>query len=267
MKCFYGDCINWLPAGLSYSTCRGFEFSWMYHEFYAKEYLTMSLWLYIRQGGIALYPLCLCSLLLVTVIVERVRAFQRIGNIPAELFKQVKRVLNYSNNTEAIRMLSSSHSPYSRIARASLEQNDTNTDDVLTMACEEEVEGATRGLWILGTIGNIAPFIGLLGTVLGIMQAFHDVGIKGTTNSVVISQGISEALITTFLGLAIGICAVVANNWCATWVEKYRRQLNHFSTKWSSQLIGPWSKPRTFPMRRANRWSPWHDSSKYSPTA
>lgn len=199
----------------------------------------MSLWLYLKQGGIALYPLCLCSLLLVTVIVERFRAFTRIGDIPVELFKQVKRVLDYQNNAEALKLLSRVDNPYSRIAKASLEQNDTNTDDVLTMACENELAQVTRGLWILGTIGNIAPFIGLLGTVLGIMQAFHDVGSKGTTNSVVISQGISEALITTFLGLAIGICAVIANNWCSSWVDKYRRQLDHFSTRWSCQLIGP----------------------------
>lgn len=199
----------------------------------------MSLFELIKQGGVSLVPLGICSLLALTVILERLWTFSRIGNMPADLFLRVERALATRNLHEAMRLLEASTSPFARIARASLAKPDADagvTCDILTMACETEVAHATRPLPVLGTIGNIAPFIGLFGTVLGIMRAFKDVAAQGSSNSAVVSQGIAEALIATGVGLGIGIIAVVANNWFGAWVDNYRRELDHFATKWSHTL-------------------------------
>jgi biopolymer transport protein ExbB len=69
-----------------------------------------------------------------------------------------------------------------------------------------------RHLLVLGTLGNNAPFIGLFGTVLGIIKAFNDLALQGTAGSTVVMRGISEALVATALGLLIAIPAVVAYN-------------------------------------------------------
>jgi len=75
-------------------------------------------------------------------------------------------------------------------------------------------------LWILATIGSSAPFIGLFGTVMGIMRAFHSMALVGTGGFGVVAGGISEALIATALGLAVGIIAVAAYNYLQARVER-----------------------------------------------
>jgi biopolymer transport protein ExbB/TolQ len=84
----------------------------------------------------------------------------------------------------------------------------------------EEVQGAGSNLWVLGTIGSAAPFIGLFGTVLGIIRAFHAIALAGTGGFAVVASGISEALIATALGLAVGIIAVVCFNYFQSRVER-----------------------------------------------
>ena len=193
----------------------------------------------IQQGGIALFPLGVCSVLVVAVVLERIFAFGRTGKVPQELMRRVENLLTAGKWHEAIRALDESDSPFARIAKASLMHRPTSqveTADILTLACDAEVSNATRPLPVLGTIGNIAPFIGLFGTVIGIMKAFEAVSKAGSAGSDVVSKGIAEALIATALGLGIGIVAVVANNWCNAWVEDYRLRLERFSTEWSYRL-------------------------------
>jgi len=82
-----------------------------------------------------------------------------------------------------------------------------------------------RGLWILGTVGATAPFVGLFGTVVGIMNAFHDMAHTGQGGFAVVSAGISEALITTAAGIAVAVLAVVLFNVLNTQVQKLTLQL------------------------------------------
>ncbi len=195
----------------------------------------------ILQGGVSLIPLGICSLLVLAVIVERLWAYAQLKKMSTDLVKRVQELLAVNKWSEAIRLLNTTNSPFARIAKATLDPRPVSAQeiaDTLTMACEDEIAQATRPLPILNTIGNIAPFIGLFGTVLGIMRAFRDVAHQGASNATIVSQGIAEALICTALGLGIAICAVVANNWCSAWVDNYRRELDHFSTRWANYLQG-----------------------------
>jgi len=199
----------------------------------------MSLFDLIKQGGISLFPLGLCSVLVVAVVLERIWTFARTGKAPQELMRRVESLLAAGKWHEAIRTLDASDSPFARIAKASLMRKPTSqeeTADILTLACDAEISTATRPLPVLGTIGNIAPFIGLFGTVIGIMKAFQAVHKSGSAGTDVVSKGIAEALIATAVGLGVGIVAVVANNWCNAWVEDYRLRLESFSTEWSYRL-------------------------------
>jgi biopolymer transport protein ExbB len=82
-----------------------------------------------------------------------------------------------------------------------------------------------RSLWLLGTIGATAPFIGLFGTVWGIMHAFRQMGITGQGGFAVVATGISEALITTAAGIAVAILAVILYNLLNVHVQKLALQL------------------------------------------
>lgn len=86
-------------------------------------------------------------------------------------------------------------------------------ENMLRIAISDESVKLERRLSFLATVANTAPFIGLFGTVWGIMDAFREIGIRGTTSLAVVAPGISEALIATALGLATAIPAVLAYNY------------------------------------------------------
>ncbi len=86
-------------------------------------------------------------------------------------------------------------------------------DNLLKITISEETERLEKRLSFLATTANTAPFIGLFGTVWGIMDSFREIGLRGTTSLAVVAPGISEALITTAIGLATAIPAVLAYNY------------------------------------------------------
>lgn len=200
----------------------------------------MTLTQLIGHGGwIALIPLFICSILVVAVILERLWAFTRFSKIPKEAMRRVENLIVKGETYEALQLLDDYNSPYTRIARAGLvlkNPSDEEVTDILTLACETEISTASKPLPVLGTIGNIAPFIGLFGTIIGIMRAFQKIGTSGTAGYTTVSTEIAFALIATAIGLGIGVIAVIANNWCNAFIERYRLDLERFSTEWSYQL-------------------------------
>ena len=100
------------------------------------------------------------------------------------------------------------------------------------------VRGAKRRLWVLGSIGSIAPFVGLLGTVIGVMEAFHAIGVQGAGGFQVVSAGISEALITTAAGIFVGVEAVILFNYLQVCVAEYAAELRESVEEISESAAG-----------------------------
>ncbi len=90
---------------------------------------------------------------------------------------------------------------------------------------ENSIAELNKGLGFLATVGNVAPFIGLFGTVWGIMRAFHDIGIKGSASLATVAPGIAEALINTAMGLFCAIPAVIAYNYYLLKKDKISNKL------------------------------------------
>lgn len=109
------------------------------------------------------------------------------------------------------------------------------------MALEREaaqrVEELERGLPFLATTGSVTPFFGLLGTVWGVMDAFLNIGLRGTGNLDVVAPGIAEALITTVAGLAVAIPAVIAYNWFISQIKEIADELGHFSSELINLIV------------------------------
>jgi biopolymer transport protein ExbB/TolQ len=106
---------------------------------------------------------------------------------------------------------------------ADLERQNTGHTDLLEQVLQAallfERRDLERRLAVLGTIGSNAPFIGLLGTVLGVIQAFHDLALAGDGGTGVVMSGIASALVITAAGLVVAIPAVIANNYFRTMIE------------------------------------------------
>lgn len=99
----------------------------------------------------------------------------------------------------------------------------------LNKGIQEELAAMERTLPFLATTGNAAPFIGLFGTVWGIMRSFHSIGLKGSASLATVAPGISEALVATAAGLAAAIPAVIAFNGFMSWMGQMEIQLQGFS--------------------------------------
>jgi biopolymer transport protein TolQ len=100
----------------------------------------------------------------------------------------------------------------------------------LDNAVQTEVAGLSSRIPVLATIGNAAPFIGLFGTVWGIMSSFQSIGIKGSASLATVAPGISEALVATAAGLAAAIPAVMAFNTFMNMLDDLERRLRGFSS-------------------------------------
>ncbi|VAX31987.1 MotA/TolQ/ExbB proton channel family protein [hydrothermal vent metagenome] len=98
-------------------------------------------------------------------------------------------------------------------------------------AIQDEITHQERHLHVLATIGNTAPFVGLLGTVWGIMGAFEEIGRQGSANIAVVAPGVAEALVNTAAGLFVAIPAAVAYNLYVNQIRKMHVQLDVFSSE------------------------------------
>ena len=109
-------------------------------------------------------------------------------------------------------------------------------DKVMRVAVDRELERCERGLPVLATIGSAAPFVGLFGTVWGIMGAFQGIGATGDASLAVVAPGISEALFATAIGLIAAIPAVVGYNRYAAALNGYAVRLEGFAGEFSALL-------------------------------
>nr|WP_306793048.1 protein TolQ [Desulfopila inferna] len=105
-----------------------------------------------------------------------------------------------------------------------------NLKRAIRKAESEEIMDLGKSLPFLATTGNSAPFIGLFGTVWGIMASFHDIGIRGSASLAVVAPGISEALVATAAGLAVAIPAVIFYNHYSSKLVDIDSNIQNFST-------------------------------------
>jgi biopolymer transport protein ExbB len=186
---------------------------------------TLDLIALIRQGAISTYPLLVCSVILLGIVLERAWSLGGIVRSTARLTREVVPVLGRGDWQGALELVRKHRACPARRVYTDLIEKERGLpmpelERVATERNFEEVQGAGSNLWVLGTIGAAAPFIGLFGTVLGIIRAFHAIALAGTGGFAVVASGISEALIATALGLAVGIVAVICFNYFQSRVER-----------------------------------------------
>ena len=175
----------------------------------------------IHKGAIATYPLILMSIISVTVVLERLWSLKNIGSITLRIAESLLEPIKKGQRDLAIAICKqNSQSPVARIFLNVLEREGSQgLDTASTLATEamfEETQKLKKHLWILGTVASSAPFIGLLGTVVGIIKSFESMAVAGTGGFAVVAAGISEALVATALGLAVAIIAVIFYNYFQT---------------------------------------------------
>ncbi|HRZ87043.1 MAG TPA: MotA/TolQ/ExbB proton channel family protein [bacterium] len=168
---------------------------------------------YVRQGGIAMYPLAICSIVSIAIIIERswylMKTGKKIRSVQKAFFgcldkKDIDGALRASRESQAGEILGSIIVNWGRPI--------DEIGNIAERKRTETVQAFKRYVWILGTVGSLAPFIGLLGTVTGIIDSFRSIAVSGSGGFTVVSAGISEALIATAAGLIVAVYSVFAYN-------------------------------------------------------
>jgi len=196
----------------------------------------LDLWKLIHQGALATYPLILLSIVGVAVILERLWAMRNVMRRTVELAVAVGQTLTRGDLAAAREVCRGAEpGPAQRVFLKLLESSAGGSAEKLTSAAGdgqfEEVQRLSASLWILGTIGSSAPFIGLFGTVVGIIKAFQNMAATGAGGFTVVAGGISEALIATAFGLAVAIVALMFYNYFQSRVERIEAMLRIHSAR------------------------------------
>lgn len=179
---------------------------------------SQSLWDLLLQGGWAMWPLALCSLVMFFLIYHTWRETLRPRFVADALLPQLRAALAARDVAAARQMVAGSRTVLSRALAASLQRARPAEDDAgkahieASLAETLEVEDSAIGQWInyLNVVATVAPMIGLLGTVSGMIGAFQTISTGGMGRPELLAGDIGEALITTATGLVIGIPAMVA---------------------------------------------------------
>ncbi len=167
----------------------------------------------IKTGGWVMWPIILCSIAAMAIIGERFWSLQRKYVTPPSLLPQVRQWLDL-NELDAARIeLLRNSSPLGRILAAGL-VNRHHDREIIREAVEDAgrhvVPELERFLNTLGTIASISPFMGLFGTVIGMIDMFAGISTQGIGDPAVVAGGIAQALVTTAAGIAVAIPSVMA---------------------------------------------------------
>jgi len=177
----------------------------------------------IQEGYYATYPLLFISIICLAIIFERMWALWGIAPRTAKLADALVPQLRQGKFNEALQATQARGTAAERIYHTLISGAQTlDRDHLLELDDERRYQEGLefkRYIWVLATAGASAPFIGLFGTVVGILVAFQSMAIMGTGGFSVVAAGISAALISTALGLAVAIVAVIFYNYFSVKVE------------------------------------------------
>src|SRR6267378_3895242 len=178
----------------------------------------------IQEGYYATYPLLFISIICLAIIFERMWALWGIAPKTAKLADSLVPQLRQGKFNEALQATQARSTAAERIYHTLISGAQTMDRDHLLELDDERryQEGLEfkRYIWVLATAGASAPFIGLFGTVVGILVSFQSMAIMGTGGFSVVAAGISEALISTALGLIVAIIAVIFYNYFSQRIER-----------------------------------------------
>ena len=194
----------------------------------------------LAQGGLTMIPIGICSLLGLTIVIERFIALRRSRVIPESMTDLIERYSADTSPEKALQRCERERGAFARIVRECLLARHLEHAQVIeTMHAtgRTQVGQLERGLIVLEIVANITPLLGLLGTVLGMITVFNAITAQGIGNPQVLSDGISKALITTVAGLSVAIPALACHNLLSRRIDDYATEMQERATVFIVRLL------------------------------
>jgi biopolymer transport protein ExbB len=185
----------------------------------------------IQQGGVVMYPLFGCSVCVLTIIIERTIFWIFLNRRhDRRLLSEVLEICQ-RGDWEQVRIKTIGSKDYAiRVLVSGIVHREFSMTKAMEVAAIEEVVKMRRGMGILDTMITVAPLLGILGTVVGIILSFDMLAIQGIENPQAVTGGIAQALITTATGLSIAILAVIPFNYFNIKVEQAVQVIEQYAT-------------------------------------
>jgi len=204
----------------------------------------------LMKTSIVVMPLLLLgSLMLVAYVLERSWYYWRAGRINSKFLVEIKRLLREGKVQEAVDCCDKQRGLLPEIVKAGLNASHLSridAEDTMESYKERSQNLLRARLGVFGTLSFISPLLGLLGTVLGIMRAFHDLALSGSGGPTIVAAGISEALVTTVAGIAIAVPAAIIYNYFTTRMRNLMVRIDTITSELVILLYGE----RTIERRR-----------------
>jgi biopolymer transport protein ExbB len=194
--------------------------------------IMQAIWDFLVKGGPTMIPLGLCSVVALAVALEKFWFLRRKRILIPEVVAVVENLRHEEDVDLTLKICSKYDSAFPNIVRVALENRDLDREELKELINDrgrQEVRSLERGMGVLETVAGVAPLLGLLGTVLGILRVFNVISAVGVGQAQSLAGGIAEALITTIVGLCIGIPALVAFNYFTHRAESLVLDIEEFT--------------------------------------
>jgi biopolymer transport protein ExbB len=176
--------------------------------------------------------LLVCSVVMVAYALERFVAFLRVGRLDTNTSERIKQAIRQGQVKEAIAMCNRSQSFITHSLEVALNAANFPREEMESIFAlyRMKLQGMlNKHLGIFGTLAFIAPLLGLLGTVLGVIRAFRDLALSGSGGPTIVAAGIAEALIATAAGIAVAVTSAVLYNYFTTRLRTIVQQFDLLS--------------------------------------
>lgn len=197
------------------------------------------MWELVKAGGWLMLPLVLCSIFMLAISIERLIRLKRKAVLPSTLL--MSPVQNASQVMQKIQQSTElKHSTLGRVfaaGYASKPQGEQYARAQMEVMASQEIGYLEKNINFLGTLSAVAPLLGLLGTVLGIIESFLMIDVGAGSDPVLMMPGISKALITTAAGMLIAIPALFAHRYFQRLVQEYVAELEQQATLFHADLF------------------------------
>jgi biopolymer transport protein ExbB len=201
----------------------------------------MSIWQLIKVGGFTMIVLLIASVVSIAIILERLISYRRKSKVKRKDFMhKMRQEIKKNRIAAAAETCLNTDAPFAQVVHAGLSFFDLSEKEISNNMERQIIIETTileRLTSVIGTIGSVAVYVGLFGTVLGIIRAFHDISVSGSGGISVVISGISEALACTAAGLCVAVPAVVAYNYFMKKIDDFIKDMELAASE-TMDLIG-----------------------------
>ncbi|MEO6202779.1 MAG: MotA/TolQ/ExbB proton channel family protein [Nitrospirales bacterium] len=188
----------------------------------------------LMGGGWMMIPILGCSLLALTISIERGFQYRslRYSHLADRMIKMVKQ----GKWTDALALAEQRQSPTLRVLAAGIFHRDQQPDKAMEAAGIAEVSRLKRGLSVLDTVITLGPLLGLLGTIIGMIDSFGIMSKTGLGNPHAVTGGVAEALICTAAGIGVAVITLIPYNMFLSLVERESERIEQYATQLQAAL-------------------------------